>query len=159
MVESVESILPASFGKAEEWSKMGLETLKKLKEVNNKNEVLAATAKEIDAVNIANLPEPEEVARHTKEFITTRGWCLWRCRTLGGDIIAVVRDENVDGVPEGYPIYTIAELGAMSGVSCTRHPEKGGICESTLRLIHEVKKIAGAAVVSVEDTERRNYAS
>ena len=95
-------------------------------------------------------PQPAEaVAERTRELLATRGWCLWKCNIFGGEVIAVVLDENVDGVPEGYPIYTIAELGAMNGVSYTRHPEKRFICESTLRLVHEAKKLTGAKVTAV----------
>lgn len=82
--------------------------------------------------------QAQEVARRTKEFIATHGWCLWKCSTLGGDIIAVVLDENVEGVPEGYPVYTEMELEQLC---------RADIHEATLRLVHEAKKLAGAKVV------------
>lgn len=129
---------------------MGLETLKKLKEVNNKNEVLATTAKEIDTVNMATLLEPEEVARRTRELLNSQGWCLWSCSAFGDDIIARVLDEDVEGVPEGYPVYTEAELEELC---------RDGVDGATLRLVHEAKRIAGAVVISVKNVERENYAS
>jgi len=53
--------------------------------------------------------QAEETARRTRELLTMRGWCLWRCNILG-DTIAVVIDENVEGVPGGYPVYTVTQL-------------------------------------------------
>ena len=89
-------------------------------------------------------PQPAEaVAERTRELLAIRGWCLWKCSTLGGDIIAVVLDDNVEGVPEGHPIYTEAELESLLPVT-----------DATLRLVHEAKKLAGAVVVSVEGAER-----
>lgn len=55
------------------------------------------------------LAQAEEVARRTREFLATRGWCLWKCSVLNGDIIVVVRDVTVAGYPE-FPVYTVAEL-------------------------------------------------
>jgi len=82
----------------------------------------------------------EVVAECTRELLNFRGWCLWKCSTLGGDIIAVVRDENVEGVPEGYPVYTEAELEELC---------RGDVSEAHLRLVHEAKKLAGAVVITV----------
>ena len=77
----------------------------------------------------------EETAQRTRELLATQGWCLWRCSTLGDEVIAVVRDELVEGVPEGYPVYTQIELMELDDVN-----------EATLRLVHKAKKIAGAVV-------------
>ena len=90
--------------------------------------------------------QAEETAQRTKEFLTTWGWCLWKCSVLGGEIIAVVLDENVEGVPGGYPVYTEAELEEL---------HQDGVSGATLRLVHEAKKIAGAVVVSVDEKIRR----
>ena len=87
----------------------------------------------------AALAQAEETARRTRELLVTRGWCLWKCSTLGGDIIAVVRDENIEGVPEGYPVYTQVELEQLC---------RADINDATLRLVHEAKKLAGAKVAS-----------
>lgn len=84
----------------------------------------------------------EEAARRTRELLATRGWCLWKCSTLDGEIIAVVLDENAEGVPEGYPVYTEAELEELS---------QGDVSEATLRLVHEAKKLAGAKVITHND--------
>ena len=84
----------------------------------------------------------EVIAERTRELLATHGWCLWKCSTLAGDIIAVVLDEKVEGVPERYPVYTEAELEELC---------QDGVSGATLRLVHEAKKIAGAVVVSVED--------
>ena len=83
----------------------------------------------------------EETARRTRELLATKGWCLWKCSTLGGDIIAVVRDENVEKVPEGYPVYTEAELEELC---------QDDISNATIRLVHEVKKLVGAKVTNRE---------
>jgi len=86
-------------------------------------------------------PQPAEViAERTRELLATRGWCLWKCSTLAGDIIAVVLDEKVEGVPEGYSVYTEAELEELC---------KDDVSEATLQLVHEAKKLAGAKVVAI----------
>lgn len=85
-------------------------------------------------------PQPAEViAERTRELLTTRGWCLWKCSNLGGEVIAVVRDENVEGVPESYPVYTETELEELC---------QDGVSEASLRLVHEAKKLAGAKVTT-----------
>lgn len=82
----------------------------------------------------------EETARRTRELLATRGWCLWKCSTLGGEVIALVGDENVTGVPSGYPVYTELELEELC---------QDGVSEATLRLVHEAKKMAGVKVTSI----------
>ena len=84
----------------------------------------------------------EVVAECTRELLATRGWCLWKCSVLGGEVICVVQDELVEGVPEGYQSYTEAELEELC---------QDDISNATIRLVLEAKKIAGAVVVSVED--------
>jgi len=86
--------------------------------------------------------EAEETAWRTRELLASRGWCLWKCSTLSGDIIAVVLDENVEGVPEGCPVYTVVELEEVC---------RDDVSEAHLRLVHEAKKLASAVMVSVED--------
>jgi len=81
----------------------------------------------------------EVVAECTRKLLGTKGWCLWKCSTLGGEVIAVVLDENVEGVPEGYPVYTEAELEELC---------QDDISEASLRLVHEAKKLAGAKVTT-----------
>lgn len=92
-----------------------------------------------DEREAAALAQAEEVARRTSELLITQGWCLWKCSTLGGDVVVVVRDESVKGIPEGYPIYTELELGELC---------QDGVSEATLKLVHETKKMAGAKVTN-----------
>ena len=90
----------------------------------------AAGQKEIES-------QPAEVvAERTEELLMTRGWCLWRCRVLGGEVIAVTRDEMVEGVPVGYPVYTKQELELLLEAD-----------DAAVRLVHEAKKLAGARVI------------
>jgi len=90
-------------------------------------------------VEAIDLSLAEEVARHTRELLDHQGWCLWECSALGGEVIAIVRDELVEGVPEGMPVYTEAELRTLFDKPVPR---------STLRLVHEAKK-QGAVVKGV----------
>jgi len=85
-----------------------------------------------------------ETARRTRELLNSRGWCLWRCSVLNNDVIAVVRDELVEGVPQGYPVYTECELALIGG---------DDVRETTIKLIHEAKKLTGAIVAGVSKLE------
>ena len=90
-------------------------------------------------------PQPAEVvAERTRELLATRGWCLWKCSTLDGEIIAVARDGLVNGIPDGYPVYTGAELEELFWAD---------VSEVTLRMIHEAKKLAGAKVTTEVTTK------
>lgn len=105
-----------------------------------KDKATASLAKlEKESSREVNLTEAEELAWRTRELLITQGWCLWKCSTLGGEIIAVVKEENIGGVPEGYPVYTEAELRELC---------QNDISDSTLRLVHEAKRVAGAKVLS-----------
>jgi len=77
----------------------------------------------------------EEVAQDTFRQLSTQGWCLWRCKLLNGEVIVVVRDELVEGIPAGYPVYTSGELLELLDVD-----------DSMVRLIHEAKKKGGASI-------------
>ncbi len=90
-------------------------------------------------------PIQEEVT--TEEFLEKRGWCLWQCAALDGEIIALVRDESVKDVPAGYVVYTQAE---MEEVGRYRVPQ------ATLRIIHEAKKRAGAKLISIESNHKES---
>jgi hypothetical protein len=79
------------------------------------------------------------VAHHTRELLSTRGWCLWKCKSLGGDIVVVVGAEGAEGMPDGYPVYAEAELAELF---------RRNISQATLRLVHEAKKQVGAVVVN-----------
>lgn len=81
----------------------------------------------------------EETVQRTEELLNSQGWCLWKCSALDSEVIAVVRDELIEGVPQGMPVYTELELEELC---------EGDISEATLQLIHEAKKVAGAKVIS-----------
>ena len=83
---------------------------------------------------------PEEVAARTSELLGERGWCLWQCQLLNGDVIVVVDDTIARDVPSGYAVYLLTELYQL---------EKAD--DSTIRLVHEAKKLGGAVVIRVEN--------
>jgi hypothetical protein len=89
---------------------------------------------------LERLIEACEVATRTRELLQTRGWCLWRCRNLGDEVIVVVKDESSRGYPDGYSVYTELELSYLAEAN-----------DSTLRLVHEAKKLGGAVVTGVEE--------
>lgn len=82
---------------------------------------------------------PEEVGRRTSELLGERGWCLWRCDVLDGDIIVVVDEAIARDVPGGHPAYTVRELFLLLKLD-----------EATIRLIHEAKRLGGAVILGVE---------
>ena len=84
----------------------------------------------------------EAVAECTRELLATLGWCLWKCSVLDGEVICVVQDELVEGVPEGYQVYTEAEIEELC---------QDDISNATIRLVHEVKKLVGAKIVSGDE--------
>jgi hypothetical protein len=89
------------------------------------------------------LRQAQEAAARTRELLETRGWCLWRCRALDDEVIVVLRDELVGGFPAGYPMYLEQELECLLEVD-----------DSTLKLIHEAKKAAGATIVDIEERRK-----
>lgn len=94
---------------------------------------------EEELAKLETVVQAKEVARRTKELLDSQGWCLWKCSTLGGEVIALVTDELTEGVPEGYPTYTEAELAELC---------QDGVSEATIRLVHEAKKLVGAKVTT-----------
>ena len=84
------------------------------------------------------LAQAEEAARRTRELLDAQGWCLWRCSTLKNEVICVTMDNGDERAPWGYPVYTQTELELLSSAGA-----------STLRLVHEAKKRAGAIVIEV----------
>lgn len=81
-------------------------------------------------------PQPAEVvAEETRRQLEGQGWCLWRCSTLGDDVIVVARDELVTAYPTGYPVYLVQELEELLGASA-----------DTVRRIYEVKKLTEAVI-------------
>jgi len=92
------------------------------------------------------LAQAKEVVWRTRKLLNSQGWCLWQCSTLGGEVIAVVRDELVEEVPEGYAIYTEVELEELC---------QDDVSEVTIRLVHEAKKQAGGRVIQEGANEYR----
>jgi len=89
------------------------------------------------------LKEAQEVAAQTRKLLETRGWCLWRCRGLNNEVIVVLRDELITGFTAGYPTYLEQELEFLLEAD-----------DSTVKLIHEAKKIAGATIVDIEERKK-----
>ncbi len=85
----------------------------------------------------------------TEELLTTKGWCLWQCSALDGEIIALVRDESVQDVPEGYVVYTQAEMAEIGRFK---------VPQSTIRIVHEAKKRTSATITSVESNHKEKPA-
>ena len=77
----------------------------------------------------------EMVSEQSNEQLMIRGWCLWKCGLLEGEVIVVVIDETVTGFPAGYPVYTSQELLELSGMD-----------DPVVKLIHVAKKEAGAVL-------------
>jgi hypothetical protein len=91
----------------------------------------------------ASIPSPIQQPDEpdpTCELLATQGWCLWQCDALDGEIIALVRDESVKYVPEGYVVYTKAEMAEIGRFK---------VPQSTIRLVHEAKKHHTTTVQSV----------
>ncbi len=87
----------------------------------------------------------QETALVTSELLATRGWCLWQCESLDGQVIAVARNEVVVGPPPDKAVFTEAEL-----VELFREPAaRAGL----LKLVIEAKKMAGARVLRRESKE------
>lgn len=86
--------------------------------------------------------QAQVLSEKTLESLSEKGWCVWRCNNvLEGDTIVLVDEQlqkegPVKGMPRGYPVYTLAELSGLIDAS-----------DSTVRLIHEAKKVAGAEIV------------
>lgn len=78
----------------------------------------------------------EVVAAQTEQYLATRGWVLWKCWNLNGDIVVVVRDESVTGFPPEYPVFTEAELMHVGDMSLQQ-----------LRFIMETKKQNACSIV------------
>jgi hypothetical protein len=87
---------------------------------------------------IAKLLQAEEVRWATEELLASRGWCLWRYEALGGEVIMVIDDDLASGdIPQGYVTYAYSELCCLFG------PDAPPMERSTLRLVHEVKRLRG----------------
>jgi hypothetical protein len=92
--------------------------------------------------------DAEQVAELTLAALDEKGYCLWKCSALGGDVIMIVDDSTVAGAlagaPAGYPVYTLAELEMTDPLRT-----------STIRLIHIAKKNGGAVVTGFCKTKKK----
>ena len=82
--------------------------------------------------------DPADVARATNRYLADRGWCLWKCSVLHGDVIVIMDPYSARGAPTGYPVYTTEELRLL-----------GQLDPKAILLVHEAKK-TGATIASVE---------
>lgn len=78
------------------------------------------------------LVQAQELAAITRKELDTRGWSLWKCANLDGDVVAIIKDESVTDYPQGYPVYTEDDLRNLPKT----------ISPWALRMIHEAKKQA-----------------
>ena len=93
--------------------------------------------------------DAKSVAEQTKEALEERNHIFWRCEALNGDVIAIIKDININSqtvradivvaadrmiakgkFKEQPAIYTLSELEIMT-------------TSSRGQLIHEVKKLGG----------------
>jgi hypothetical protein len=101
---------------------------------------------EKELARLEALAQAEEVARRIEELLASRGWCLWRSEVLGGEVIGVIDDDLASReIPQGHVIYTYSELCYLFGLDAPPMEL------STLRLIHEAKRLVSAVVVRVEN--------
>jgi len=94
---------------------------------------------------LKQLVQAQGVATETRELLETQGWCLWRCRALDDEVIVVASNEHASGCPDGYPVYTELEMSYLLEAD-----------DSTLRLVHQAKKLSGATVTGVEERKSSN---
>jgi hypothetical protein len=99
---------------------------------------------EVSVIPVSDL-EAERIACVTQDLLNSQGYCFWTSQALRGEIIIIVGSRKSPDHPGEYPVYTIDELGMTADLK-----------ESTLRLIHHVKKYAGATVTSVEKVKNEN---
>jgi len=85
-----------------------------------------------------SLQQAEELVRYTYQQFAVMGWCLWKCESLGAEVMVVTRDDKVTGIPTGLPVYTEAELIEL---------HRGSLSRSIMRLVHEAKKRTTARVI------------
>lgn len=83
------------------------------------------------------------VASRTADLLDTKGWCLWQCEVLGGEVVAIVRDEDVQGVPKGYVRYLESELKELFSDRLAGFDK--------FRVIHEAKRIFNAEVTKTDE--------
>jgi hypothetical protein len=100
----------------------------------------AAPVPDPASIEPLSIEQAEQIADRTLELLASQGYCLWRCRAQGGQVIMVVDQALPQGAPAGYPTgipaYTLAEITLISHKPL-----------STLRLIDHIKSKSGAVVI------------
>ena len=102
----------------------------------------AATSSQLWDENQLLTITPQETVLLTRLSLADQGWCLWKCSVLNDDVIVLVRSEKITGFPQGYPVYTLDEIEKLFD-----HDIK----ISTLRLIHQAKKLTNAVLKGVAE--------
>ena len=93
---------------------------------------------ERDHDTLTRYAKAEVVVRRIMGLLASRGWCLWRCEALGGEVIAVIDDDLPSGeIPQGYVTYIYSEVCRLFA------PDAPPMEPGTLRLIHEAKRLGG----------------
>ncbi|MBA7712085.1 hypothetical protein ES703_121055 [subsurface metagenome] len=77
----------------------------------------------------------EGATAESSKLLEDQGWCLWRCRGLGDDIIVVIISELITSYPTGYPVYTLQELEDILPLD-----------DQLLQAAHRAKKELGAQI-------------
>ena len=100
--------------------------------------------------------QAQEVSRLTVQWLKNRGWCFWKCEALGGDTIAVARNQTL-AEEQAYDIQLAARdrLHIEHMVVHYTQDELRNLArldDNTMKLTHEAKK-DGAVIVSVEVTQ------
>ena len=77
----------------------------------------------------------EEVAAESSRQLEEKGWCLWECSGLGGEVIVVIISELITNYPKEYPVYTLQELKDILPLD-----------DQMLQAAHRAKKELGAKI-------------
>ena len=80
------------------------------------------------------------VAARTRDYLFSRGWCIWRLASLNRERIVIVLDREVAGYPGGLPVYTLDEIGEVAKMPV-----------STLRLVQIAKRQWPRAEIEVKE--------
>lgn len=75
--------------------------------------------------------QAKKVSSETSAILENRGWVLWKCSELNGEIILVRRNKPIFGkIPTGYTTYTVDQLKIL--------------CEQdNIKLVNEAVKFGG----------------
>jgi hypothetical protein len=107
---------------------------------NNWNRPAPVMEKPEPEAQLAEEQSIEETMVETHRQLTEKGWCLWECSALGGDVVIIVIDETITGYPAGLPVYTLQEMDEVAKLDF-----------KTIRLAHEAKKALGAKIEGIKN--------